>query len=314
MTFLVKRLVTVVGTLFTVSFLVFLIPYLTPGDPARKIIQARVSNLDLDTATVERLRVEYGLDRPVLVQYGDWLGNVLHGDVGVSYTSRSSVLPMISDAAQVTLVLAAASVVLALLVAIPLGSLAAIRRGRPEDTAITAVTQSFVAVPEYWLAPMLVLVFAVYLGALPSAGWTGIPSMVLPCLTLALRPISYFTQVTRASMIDVLESPHITGSRARGLSFARSIWKHGLRNALIPVVTLFSVWLAGLLGGSVVVEVIFGLPGIGQLVYDAVRNGDIPLIQASVIAIVTLTVLISTLTDVLYAVINPTVRSNSVAA
>ena len=137
--------------------------------------------------------------------------------------------------------------------------------------------------------------------------------MILPAVTLSLRPLSYFTQVTRASMVDVLESPHLTAARSRGLSFAQAMLRHGLRNGLLPVVTLFSIWLAGLLGGSVVIEVIFAVPGMGRLLYQAVTDGDVPVIQAGIVCIVALTVLITTLTDLLYALINPAVRSSNVS-
>lgn len=313
MIFFLKRLGVLLGTLVSVSFLVFLIPYLTPGDPARKILRARTGELNLDPSAVEAARVRYGLDKPVIEQYWNWLQNALHGDLGLSYTSRSEVSDMVGSALAVTASLAVAALFIALVVALPLGSLAAVRRGRASDMAITTVTQGFVALPEYWVAPVLVLVFALNLGVLPSAGWTGPASMVLPALTLSLRPMSYFTQVTRASMVDVLESPHLTAARSRGLSFAESMLKHGLRNGLLPVVTLFSVWLAGLLGGSVVVEVIFAVPGMGRLLFQAVTDGDVPVIQAGIVCIVALTVLITTLTDVLYTLINPTVRSSNVS-
>jgi peptide/nickel transport system permease protein len=312
--FFVKRLAVLVGTLLIVSFLVFLIPYLTPGDPARKILRARVNGLDVDPAALENLRHKYGLDRPLLAQYWDWLGNALRGDLGLSYTSHSPVIEMVGNALAVTAVLAVAALLIALVTALLLGSLAAVNRGKPTDTAITTVTQGFVAIPEYWLAPVLILVFALRLGALPSAGWRGPESMVLPCLTLALRPMSYFTQVTRASMIEVLESPHITAARARGLSFGATMVRHGVRNALLPVITLFSVWLAGLLGGSVVVEVIFSIPGMGRLLYESVVNNDIPAIQAGILSLVGLAVFITTLTDLIYTGINPTVRAAHVSA
>lgn len=313
MIFFLKRLGVLLGTLVSVSFLVFLIPYLTPGDPARKILRARTGELNLDPSAVEAARVRYGLDKPVIEQYWNWLQSALHGDLGLSYTSRSEVSDMVGSALAVTATLAVAALFIALVVALPLGSLAAVRRGKPSDMAITTVTQGFVALPEYWVAPVLVLMFALNLGVLPSAGWTGPASMILPALTLSLRPMSYFTQVTRASMVDVLESPHLTAARSRGLSFAESMLKHGLRNGLLPVVTLFSVWLAGLLGGSVVVEVIFAVPGMGRLLFQAVTDGDVPVIQAGIVCIVALTVLITTLTDVLYTLINPTVRSSNVS-
>lgn len=313
MIFLLRRFVVLLGTLASVSFLVFLIPYLTPGDPARKILQARTGELNLDPSAVEAARVRYGLDKPVIEQYWNWVQNALHGDLGLSYTSRTQVSDLVGSALAVTTSLAVTALFIALVAALPLGSLAAIRRGKASDIAITTVTQGFVALPEYWVAPVLVLVFALKLGILPSAGWTGPASMILPAVTLSLRPLSYFTQVTRASMVDVLESPHLTAARSRGLSFAQAMLRHGLRNGLLPVVTLFSIWLAGLLGGSVVIEVIFAVPGMGRLLYQAVTDGDVPVIQAGIVCIVALTVLITTLTDLLYALINPTVRSSNVS-
>jgi peptide/nickel transport system permease protein len=143
---------------------------------------------------------------------------------------------------------------------------------------------------------------------LPSAGWRGPLFIVLPALTLALRPIAYFTRLTRASMLEVLSSPYIQAAQARGLRFGQTVVRHGLRNAMIPVVTLFSVWLAGLLGGAMVVEVIFAIPGTGRMIYQAVVNGDIPVVQAGLMAIVGLAVLLNTLTDILYAVLNPSIR------
>lgn len=314
MFFLIRRLAVLVGTLVIASFVVFLIPYLTPGDPVRKILRGRVRDLNVDPVTLANLRRSYGLDRPLLTQFWDWLVKALRGDLGLSYTSRSPVTEMIGSALAVTTALAITSLLIALVAALLFGSLAAVKRGRPTDTAITSITQGFVAIPEYWLAPVLILIFALQLGVLPSAGWRGPASMVLPCLTLALRPMSYFTQVTRASMIDVLESPHITAARARGLTFGATMIRHGVRNALLPVITLFSVWLAGLLGGSVVVEVIFSIPGMGRLLYESVINNDVPTIQAGVISLVGLAVLITTLTDLGYTLINPTVRAAHVSA
>ena len=313
MIFLFRRLAVLVATLLSVSFVVFLIPYLTPGDPARKIIRARVNDPNLDGAAVEQFRVQYGLDQPLLKQYGGWLSHALRGDLGLSYTSRVPVGELLGNGLLVTATLAITSLLLALVLALPLGSLAAMQRGKAGDTVITLVTQAFVAIPEYWLAPILILLFALKLGVLPSAGWHSPLSMVLPCLTLALRPFSYFTQVMRASMVTVLDSPHMTAARARGLSFPATMMRHGIRNSVLPVVALVSVWLGGLLGGSVVVEVIFGIPGMGRLLYDAVVNGDIPVIQAAIVCVVALTIVVTTLTDLLYTTINPTVRTADVS-
>ncbi|MGW1028528.1 ABC transporter permease [Streptomyces sp. NPDC002577] len=306
--FVLRRLLVLLVALFAVSVVTFLIPYASGGDPARTILRSRVSGQALDPATVEALRHELGLDRPLVVQYLDWLGQAVHGDFGLSFTSRTPVDQLLGSALGVSFTLAIVALGLSFLAALPLGTIAALRPGRRVDSAVTFLTQSFVAVPEYWLAPVLVLVFSQQSGWLPSAGWRTPEYLVLPAATLALRPLAYFTQVTRAAMVDVLKAPYITAARARGLSQPQTLVRHALRNGLLPVMTLFSLWFAGLLGGSVVVEVIFAVPGMGQLVYKAVVNHDVPIIQGGILSIVALAVLITTVTDVLYAVVNPAVR------
>ncbi|MEU5023390.1 ABC transporter permease [Streptomyces milbemycinicus] len=306
--FVVRRLVVLLITLLAVSAATFAIPYASGGDPVRTILRSRVSDQALDPSAIAALRSELGLDRPILVQYLSWLGRAVRGDFGMSFTSRTPVDQLLGTAIGVSGTLAVIAIGLAFLAALPLGTLAAMRPGKRVDNGVTLLTQSFVAVPEYWLAPILVLVFSRYLGWLPSAGWRDPTSIILPALTLALRPMAYFTQVTRAAMSDVLASPYMTAARSRGLSGGQALLRHGLRNALLPVMTLFSLWFAGLLGGSVVVEVIFAIPGMGRLVYSAVVNHDVPLIQGGILCTVALAVLITTVTDLLYALINPAVR------
>lgn len=306
--FVVRRLMVLLITLLAVSAATFAIPYASGGDPVRTILRSRVSDQALDPSAIAALRSELGLDRPILVQYLSWLGRAVRGDFGMSFTSRTPVDQLLGTAIGVSGTLAVIAIGLAFLAALPLGTLAALRPGKRVDNGVTLLTQSFVAVPEYWLAPILVLVFSRYLGWLPSAGWRDPTSIILPALTLALRPMAYFTQVTRAAMSDVLASPYMTAARSRGLSGGQALLRHGLRNALLPVMTLFSLWFAGLLGGSVVVEVIFAIPGMGRLVYSAVVNHDVPLIQGGILCTVALAVLITTVTDLLYALINPAVR------
>lgn len=312
--FILRRLAVLVLALLVVTFLVFLIPYIGETDPVRALARARFGRLDLDAATIEALRIELGMHRPLLVQYLDWLRSAVTGDFGNSYMSREPVVEQVWSALKVSVVLTLAALGFAFAVAVPAGSIAALRRGGAFDTTAKSLSQAFVAVPEYWLAPMSILVFALYLGWLPSAGWRGPESVILPALALSLRPMGYFTQVMRASMIDVLNSPHIVAAHSRGLSVRRTLIAHGLRNALLPVITLFSVWMAGLLGGAVVIEVIFAVPGMGRLVYSAIVNGDIPVLQAGLVAIVTLAVVINTVTDLAYTVLNPVVRIDNATA
>lgn len=305
--FILRRLVLLVATVFVASVLAFLVPYLGAGDPARTILRSRVSDLALDPATVEAVRQQFGLDQPVYVQYVRWLQAVLSGDLGLSFTSNQPVIDLVIPALRVSVLLAVAALLLACVIAIPLGVAAAVRAGRPLDSAILAITQGFVALPEYWLAPLGILVFAVWLGVLPSAGWTSPASIVLPAAVLALRPLAYLLSVTRAAVITVLGSQYIIAARSRGLSQRQTMWRHAPRNAAVPVMTLFSIWLAGTISGSVVVEVIFSIPGLGRLMYSAVVNTDIPVLQAGVIVTVSLAVVINTVTDIGYAILNPAV-------
>ncbi|HEY5783767.1 MAG TPA: ABC transporter permease [Microlunatus sp.] len=306
--FLLRRAATLVVTLLVVSVLAFLIPYAGEGDPARKILRARVNDPALDPAQVEALTRELGLDRPVWQQYLDWLSHAVRGDFGYSYTSRTSVQELVVPALGVSITLALAALLLALVIALPLGTWAATARGGKVDNAITFVSQGSVSAPEYWVGPVLVLIFALHLGWFPSGGWDGPIYIVLPAVALALRPLGYFTQVTRAAMSDVLSAPYFTAARSRGLSYPQTLVRHGMRNSMLPVMTLFSFWFAGLLGGSVVIEVIFNIPGMGRLLYTAVLNNDIPVIQGGMMWILTLAVVITTATDLLYSVLNPSIR------
>ena len=308
--FIARRLVVLLLTLLVVSVLCFALPYLSEGDPARSILRARVADLAIDPDAVEGLKARYGLDRPLPVQYASWLGNVARGDFGYSFTNRMPVGDQIGGALRVSATLALTSLAIAIVVAFPLGTVSAIRPGGRADNVVTFITQSLVALPEYWLGPLAILVFALHLGWLPSAGWLEPSHIVMPACVLALRPLAYFTRVARASMLDVLNAPYMTAARSRGLSVARSIVDHGLRNATPPVMTLFGIWLAGLIGGAVVIEVIFAIPGMGRLVYNAVVNHDIPLLQAGVVCIVALAVAINTVADLLYLALNPALRAS----
>lgn len=306
--FLIRRILTLLVTLFVLSIMGFMIPYVGGGDPVRKILRARVNDPAMDPAQVEALAREIGLDRPIYVQYLDWLRNAVTGDFGFSFTSMTPVRELVVPALGVSMTLALASLLLALVVALPLGIWAATARGGKVDNAVTFISQSSVSAPEYWVGPVVVLVFARYLGWLPSGGWDGASYIILPAVALALRPFGYFTQVTRASMSDVLGSPYMTAARSRGLSLPRTLVRHGVRNSLPPVMTLFSLWFAGVLGGSVVIEVIFNIPGMGRLLYNSVINNDVPVIQGGLMLIVALAVLINTVTDLLYGVLNPAIK------
>jgi peptide/nickel transport system permease protein len=305
-----QRVVMLALMMLLVSILAFIVPMASGSDPARTILMSHGGDLALDPAQVEALRRELGLDQPLAVQFLIWLGNALQGDFGNSFASRQPVIDEIGRALTVSLTLAAAALAFAVAVALPMGTIAAMRPGGRIDGAVTLMVQTFVAIPEYWLAPILIVVFSLHLGILPSSGWFGPSSVILPALALSIRPMAYFTQVTRAAMMDVLEAAWITAARARGLSMPQTVVRHGLRNGAIPVVTFFSLWFASLLGGSVVIEVIFAIPGMGRLFFEAVINRDIPLLQGGFVCIVALAVVINTIADLLYYVINPSLRGS----
>ncbi|MEV7607808.1 ABC transporter permease [Paenarthrobacter sp. NPDC089322] len=307
MTFLAKRTATLVAAVLLSSFAVFLIPYVTPGDPVLKIIRSRVAGDIVDDSAVQALSESLGLHDPLPVQYLRWLGDFFSGDMGLSHISRTPVVDQVMPALGVTFSLVVVALGIAALVSLPLGIAAALRQGGKTDKLITTITQSFIAMPEYWLAPLLVLVFALKLSVLPSAGWNTASSVVLPAATLALRPISFFTSAVRSGMIEALEAEHIPAARARGLSRVQTVVRHVVPNGLVPLSTLFAVWFAGLLGGSVIVEVIFAVPGMGRLLYDAVVNSDIPLAQGGVVVVVALAVTITTLADFVHRILSPKV-------
>jgi peptide/nickel transport system permease protein len=305
--FITKRTATLLAAVAVSSFAVFLIPYVTPGDPVRKIIRSRVAGDAVDESAVRGLAESLGLNDPLAAQYLRWLGDFFTGDMGLSFVSRTPVAEQVLPALTVTLSLVAMSLALAAAVALPLGIISGLRPGSMADKAITAVTQAFIAMPEYWVAPVLVLVFALKLSVLPTAGWNDLSSAVLPALTLALRPISFFTSAVRAGIIDAAGADHVSAARARGLSHAQSIVRHVIPNGLVPLSTLFAVWFAGLLGGSVIVEVIFAVPGMGRLLFDSVINSDIPLAQGGVVVVVALAVGVTTLADFVHRFLSPTV-------
>lgn len=305
--YVTRRLVILGATLFIVSIVSFIVPFLGKGDPAATILRSRINDLAVDPSAVAAVRNQLGLDQPIPVQYLHWLGNAIHGDLGFSFTGSEPVAGLIARSLEVSLLLALVALLAAFFIGVPLGIVAAMRAGRRTDSTIMLLTQGLVALPEYWIAPLAMLIFGLWLHVLPVAGWSQPANVILPAAVLSLRPLAYLLTVTRASMISVLAAPYMTAARARGLSGLDTVRRHGIRNAMVPVMTLFSIWLAGTLGGSVIVEVVFSIPGAGRLMWNAVVNADVPVIQGGVIAIVALAVLLNMLTDIAYAALNPAI-------
>lgn len=307
-----RRIAFVLPILLLVSIMVFGLVHLVPGDPA--------TTLAGDSPTkeqVEDIRRSLGLDDPLWTQYGRWVGGAAHGDFGESLYSGRDVRDSIIERLPVTLSVAGLSIVVALVIAIPAGIVAATRRNRWPDTAATVGATLGLAMPSFFLGLLLVLVFAIKLEWLPATGYVGLTDdpvqwlrhMILPALTLGAAVAAETTRQLRSSMIDVLDQDYIRTARAKGLRARTVLTRHSLRNAAGPVITVMGFQIAFLLGGSVIVEQIFALPGLGTLSVDAVLNRDLPVIQAVVLFTAMIVIVINLIVDVAYGWINPRVRA-----
>ncbi|TCK22786.1 ABC transporter permease [Pseudonocardia endophytica] len=308
---LLRRLVPVPVILLLASVLVFALPRLVGVDPARAVLRARSADAVPDPAAEALVRTELGLDRSPVEQYLRWLRSVLHGDLGYGYVARTPVADQITDAAAVSGLLAVLAVLVAATVAIPAGVYAARRPGGPLDRVLGAATIAGVSVPEFVLAPWLVLVFAVGAGLLPAVGWGGPQHVVLPVLTLAAYPAALAAQLVRAETADILGRPHVLQARAKGLSSHLVLWRHGARLATTSVTALSGMFVAGLLGGSVVVEVLFGIPGLGRLLHDAVLAQDLPVVQGGTMLVLAVAATAGVLVEVAGIAVDPILRSRS---
>ncbi|WP_049927972.1 nickel ABC transporter permease [Halopiger goleimassiliensis] len=289
-----------------VSLVTYGMIFLTPGNPARVILSERLGRPP-SQAEIEAFEAEHGLNDPFLVQYGRWLADVLRGDLGTSYYADTQVSAMIVDALPVTIELAVASTIVALAIAVPTGVISAVHRGTKVDVVCQVGSLIGVAMPNFWLAYLLILAFPLTLGILPVAG-AGRPSqLVLPAVTLGTGMAAVLTRLIRASMLEVLDEAYVDTARSKGLRGRIVRYKHALRNALVPVLTIIGLQFGSLLNGAVVVEVVFQRPGLGTLLVDAVFNRDYPVIQG--IALITAGVFVVTnlLVDLGYRYLDPRV-------
>ena len=302
-----RRVMLMVPTLLGLSFLAFGLANLAPGDPAYQYL-TRVLNQPAPAAEVERVREELGLDRPLVTQYVDWLGDALRGDLGISYATRRPVVTEISHRIPYTLQLAIPAALLALLIAVPAGVVSALYRGRLPDHVMRVVSLAGASLPSFWLALLLILFFAVHLSLVPVAGRGGLDSYLLPTLTLALGPAAVLARFTRSTMLEALGDDYVRTARAKGLSARAVVGRHALRNALIPVATDFGTRLAHLVAGAVIVESIFVWPGLGKLTLDAVTERDFPMIQGMVLFGGLTVAVINLIVDLSYSLIDARVR------
>ena len=303
-----RRLPSLVLTLFLISLATFVVVQVAPGDPAQLIL-----GTEAPPEALADLRAQLRLDRPLPLQYLNWLSGVLRGDLGVSLRHGRPVATLIAERLPVTLSLATLSLALAVLLAVPLGVLAAIRQHSALDYGVLVFAQAGLALPSFWIGILLILFFALILRWLPSGGYVpwgenplgALRSLAMPVLALGLPVAGVLARLVRASMLEELASDHIRTARAKGLSEPQIIVRHVLRNALIPTVTLLGLQLGFLLGGSIVIEQVFALPGLGRLVLFAINNRDLPLIQGLVLFIAILVVSINFLVDMAYTWLDP---------
>jgi len=308
MSYLLRRLFTLLITLLVISLITFITLQVVPGDPAQIILGTEAS-----PEVLANLRHQLGLDRPLPVQYLSWLSGALRGDLGLSLRHQRPVVSLIAQRLPVTLSLTMMAMGLALALAIPLGVFAAVHRDTPADYLSLILAQVGTAVPSFWLGILLILLFALTFGWLPTGGyvpwtddpWQALRHLMLPATALGLSLAAVLMRMTRAAMLEALGQDYIRTARAKGLHEKVVVYRHALKNALIPTVTVIGLQLGFLFGGSIVIEQLFALPGVGRLVIFAIFNRDWPLIQGLVVFIATLVVVINFVVDMIYAWVDP---------
>jgi ABC-type dipeptide/oligopeptide/nickel transport system permease component len=301
--YIVRRLVLTIPVLLGVATLVFLLIHLVPGDPAQAMLGESAPAADLND-----LRARLGLDEPLFAQYRHYLGGLLRGDLGTSFRYNTPVAREIGQRIGRTAQLAAAAMTVAILIAIPLGVLGALYRGRAVDQAAMAVSLLGISMPNFWLGPMLAIVFAVQLGWLPVSGTGSWAHLVLPAVTLGAALAAILARMTRASLIDELRELYVLAARARGVSRVRAVVAHALRNSLIPVVTIVGLQLGAVLTGTIITETIFSWPGVGRLLIQAISFRDYPLVQGCILFISVTYVAMNLIVDLAYAWLDPRIR------
>ena len=302
--FILKRLLIMIPVLLGVTFIVFSMMYITDGDPARMILG------DLATdEEVEALREDMGLNDPFFTRYFNYLGDLLHGDLGTSYSTRQPAATAILERLPATIKLAFFSCLFALVIGVPIGIISAVRQYSIIDNISRIVSLIGIPLPNFWLALLLMLLFSVQLGWLPPSGLYGPEYYVMPVISISAVSLATFARTTRSSMLEVIRQDYIRTARAKGQTEWVVVTKHALRNALIPIITIVGVQFATALGGAVVNEQIFGIPGLGKLMVDSIKSRDFPVVQGGVLVIAIMFSFLKLFIDVLYAFVDPRIKS-----
>jgi peptide/nickel transport system permease protein len=313
--FLLKRLLTLFATLAGASVVIFLVLEVLPGDAAQILMGP-----DASADTVQALANKLGLDRPPLERYLNWMAGMAQGDLGLSYTYGSPVLELVLERMTVTLPLAIMAMLLTTVLALCVGLYAASRHNRWSDVGLMGLSQVGIAVPNFWFAILLILLFSVHLQWFSAGGFPGwaeepaeaLKSLLLPAVSLAVVQAAILARITRSAVLEVLREDFVRTARAKGLSQRATLWGHVLRNAMIPVVTVMGLQFANLLAGTIVVENVFYLPGLGRLVFQSIANRDIIVVRNCVMLIASMVIVINFFVDVIYAVIDPRVKASDI--
>lgn len=314
LTLLARRIAGLVLTLLAVSALIFVVMDILPGDPASIML-----GMSASPDTLAALRHELGLDQPLVIRYLQWLAGVATGDLGKSYTYGVPVADLIAERLAVTLPLALMAILISMVIAIPLGVVSASRRNSAVDYAGGFVSQLFIAVPGFWVALLLILAFSMSLGWLPAGGFpgwqagiiAGLEALLLPAVALALQQAGVLTRVTRSSVLEVLNEDFVRTARAKGLSRRAALWRHAVRNALVPVATILGLQFTFLIAGAVLIENVFNLPGLGRLALQALSQRDIIVLQDVVLFFAALVITMNFLVDLSYLLLDPRLRGRS---
>jgi peptide/nickel transport system permease protein len=313
--FLAKRFLTFIATLMGATVLTFLALEILPGDPAAVIL-----GIDAPESAVQALREKLGLDRPVLERYFAWLGDIVTLRFGVSFTYSTPVIELVQARLAITIPLAIMAMLLSAVVAFVLGVYAASRHNKPGDVTVMGISQLGISVPNFWLALLLILLFAVNLrwfsaGGFPGWGngiWPAFKALLLPAIALATVQGAILARFTRSAVLDTMREDYVRTARAKGLSRRATLWRHVLRNAMIPVITIMGLQFANLLAGTIIVEEVFAMPGLGRLILQAISNRDVVVVRDVVLMLAAFVVFINFVVDILYAVIDPRLKPHDV--
>ncbi len=303
--YIAKRLLMLIPILLVVTFVIFTLLYITPGDPAKMILGTTATD-----EAVAQLRTELGLDQPFLIQYLNYMKDLIfHFDIGTSYSTRQPVIQEIMNCLPATLKLAFSSILIAVVVGIPIGVISAVKQYSIFDNIVMVLGLVGISMPVFWLGLLLILFFSVQMGWLPASGYSSWQQMIMPAVTLSAQSIAVVARMTRSSMLEEIRKDYIRTVRMKGQTEMRITIFHGLRNALIPIVTVIGTQFGSLLGGAVMCETIFSIPGIGRLMVDSIKARDFPVVQGGVLFIAIGFALVNLIVDIIYAFLDPKIKA-----